>query len=68
MITIHIEDSASQEAVDRVRAHLDEVVLRDINFNGAEFEIERDDFTWIDAEGYDAAALLNNVQRILSAE
>lgn len=69
MATIYIEDGASQEAVDRIRAHLDDVALRDVNWNGANFEIERDDCTWIEGgDSYKAAALLNDVQRILSAE
>ena len=65
MVTIHIDYAASKEAVARVRAYLDDLALRDVNWNGAEFEIERNDFTFIDAEGYDAAALLSDVQRIL---
>ncbi len=44
-------------AVERVRALLEEVALRDPNWNGAEFEIERDDFTCI-PDRDDAAAVI----------
>lgn len=66
MATIHIDYAASKEAVARVRAHLDDLALRDVNWNGADFEIERDDYTWIEGgDSYKSAALLNDVQRIL---
>lgn len=69
MITIQIAYEESAEAVARVRALLQDVALRDPNWNGAEFEIERDDYTCIpDRDDADACALLIDIQRVLRNE
>lgn len=68
MITIRISREEKPEAVARVRALLDEVVLRDPNWNGAVFEIERDDWTCVDDDSYEGAALLADIQRVLRNE
>lgn len=62
MTTISIAYEETAEAVARVQALLDEVAMRDPNWNGADFKIVRDDFTCItDNESYDAVALLHRI-------
>ena len=63
---IRIAYEEDQAAVQRVQVLLDGVALTDPNWNGAEFEIVRDDFTCMDDERYDAAALLARVQGALA--
>lgn len=66
MTRIQIAHEVPDAAVSRVRAMLDEAALRNPNWNGAEFTIERDDFTCIpDDESADACALLAEVQRAI---
>ncbi len=55
---IQIAYEETQEAVARVRELLDETALRDPNWNGTQFEIERDDFTCIPGRDDVAAAVL----------
>lgn len=67
IIQIAYEESA--EAVARVHALLDEVALRDPNWNGAAFKVERDDFTCIPGrDDAEACALLIDIQRVLRNE
>lgn len=67
IIQIAFEESA--EAVARVQHLLDETALRNPNWNGAEFTIERDDFTCIpDREDADAVSLFYDIQRALRNE
>jgi len=63
IIKIAYEESA--DAVQRVRSYLDHTVTHNPNWNGADFVIERDDYTCIEGEGYDAAALLYGIQSAL---
>ena len=66
---IQIAYEETQEAVARVRELLDETALRDPNWNGAQFEVERDDFTCIPGrDDADAAVLFGKVQRALRNE
>ncbi|MFC0708813.1 hypothetical protein ACFSVK_19480 [Azorhizophilus paspali] len=69
MTTISIAYEESEAAVARVEALLDEVVMRNPNWNGAVFQIVRDDFTCIvDNESYDAVALLRQINDALCDE
>ena len=63
---IRIAYEADQAAVQRVQSLLDEVTLSDPNWNGAHFEIERDDFTSMDDQSYNAAALFARIQSALA--
>lgn len=69
MTTISIAYEEPQAAITRVQSLLDEVALRDPNWNGADFQIVRDDFTCIvDDDSYDAAALLTQIHDALRGE
>lgn len=62
MTTISIAYDVPAAAVARVESLLAEVAATDPNWNGADFKIERDDFTCIDARDEIAgAALLSRV-------
>jgi len=66
MTTIQIAYDVTPAAVERVRTLLDDVALRDPNWNGAEFVIERDDYTCIpDRDDADACALLASIHHAL---
>lgn len=69
MTTIHIAHEVPAATVARVESLLAQVAMRDVNWNGAEFRIERDDFTCIpDDESADAVALLNQIQQVIEGE
>lgn len=63
---INIAYDVPAEAVEKIKAHLAEVAAFDPNWNGANFEIEREDFTCIpDDDTPDAAALLRTIFDII---
>lgn len=67
MTIVQIAYEVPAETVAKIEAHLAEVALKDINWNGADFKIERDDFTCIpDDESADAVSLLIEINRIIS--
>ncbi|MFA9439422.1 hypothetical protein ACDA63_07275 [Uliginosibacterium sp. sgz301328] len=67
MTTIQIAYEVPEATVAKIQTHLDEVALRDINWNGAEFNIEREDFTCIpDDDSANAVRLLGEIQNIIS--
>lgn len=69
MTTIQVAYEVPAATVAKIEAHLAQVALRDVNWNGAEFKIERDDFTCIpDNDSADAVRLLGDVQRIIDGE
>ena len=68
MTIIRIAYEESPEAVARVEKLLEEVAMRDPNWNGADFQIIRDDYTSMDDDSYDAVALFGQVQAALSGE
>lgn len=69
MTTIQISHDVPAATVARVEALLAQVATRDVNWNGADFKIERDDFTCIpDNESADAVALLSQIQRVIAGE
>ena len=62
MTTIKIAYDVSDDAVARVESALNDVLLHDANWSGAEFKIERDEYTWIEGdESHNAASLLHSV-------
>lgn len=69
MTTISIAYEVPAATVEAIRAMLDETALRDVNWNGADFKIVRDDFTCIEGnESHQAVALLNQIQDIISGQ
>lgn len=69
MTTIHIAYEVSDAAMGRVEALLNEVAERDINWNGADFQIVRDDFTCIPGdESADAVNLLYQIEAAIAGE
>lgn len=66
--TVRIDYAVPADIVTKIEAHLDHVARTDVNFNGATFDIVRDEFTAIDEEGYDTARLHNAIQRIIAGE
>lgn len=50
MNTINIAYTESTESVERIRQALDEVTRTDPNWNGADFQIERTDYTSVDTD------------------
>ena len=66
MPKIQIAYEVPAAKVEEIRAHLDEVAMRDPNWNGAEFDIERDEYTCIpDDDSADAVRLFAQIQRII---
>lgn len=66
MTTIQIAYEVPAATVAKIEAHLADVAMRDINWNGAGFEIERDDYTCIpDDDSADAVALLHDIFNII---
>lgn len=51
------------DRIPAARSYINNVVMRDPNWNGAEFEIEEGDFYSIDAEGLEAQALYSELGR-----
>ncbi len=67
MTTIVIAHDVQDDKIHKIEELLRDVELRDVNWNGAEFEIERGDFTCIPGdESADAVKLLNKIQEIIS--
>lgn len=69
---IQIDYDVSDEAVARVQQLLDDTALRDVDFNGAEFSIERGDCTMVVDDGkydqYDTLRLFQAVQAAIAGE
>ena len=55
---IYIDHDEPEDAVQRVRDALNEVADHDVNWNGADFRVERDDYTWIKTKNEIAGAQL----------
>ncbi|WP_437884629.1 hypothetical protein [Pseudomonas sp. LRF_L74] len=68
MTTISIAYEVPAATVEAIRVMLDEVARTDVNWNGADFKIVRDDFTSIEEESYDAAALLNKINDVIDGK
>jgi hypothetical protein len=69
MTTIQIAYEVSSAATARVEALLAEAAQNDVNWNGADFRIERDDFTCIpDNDSADAVSLMIKIDRAIAGE
>lgn len=68
MTVISIAYEVPAATVESIRAMLEETALKDANWNGAEFKIVRDDYTSIEADSHDAAALLTAINDIIRSE
>lgn len=68
MRTVYIARQESAATVERVRKLLDDLKWGpDINFQGLDFELERDDYTWVDwSDKLNGTALLCMVQDTVS--
>jgi len=63
---IQIAYEVPDETVTRIETMLHDTALRDINWNGAEFKVERDDFTCIpNDESANAIRLLDHINQII---
>jgi len=66
MTNIHINYNVSPEALKRVEDYLDHVATFNPSWNGANFNIVRDDYTCIpDSDSYDAVTLLNGIYKAI---
>lgn len=66
MTTIQISYDVSDEKLQLIQLYLNDVALRDVNWNGVDFKIERDDFTCIpDNDSVDAVNLLHTIYEII---
>ena len=69
MTTIRISYDVSAATVAQIQEHLDQVAVTDPNWNGADFRIERDEHTCVEArDGYAGAALLSSIHSIISGQ
>lgn len=69
MTTIQIAYEVPAATVAKIETHLAETALRDINWNGVKFKIERDDFTCIaNDDSADAVSLLHEINSIIRGE
>ena len=69
MTTVQIAYEVPAATVAKIEAHLAETAIRDINWNGAEFMVERADFTCIpDDDSADAVSLLHEIYGIIRGE
>lgn len=70
MAIIQIATEVPAATVAKIEAHLAETALRNVNWNGVKFILQRDDYTCIpgDDVSVDAAALLYEIQRIIQGE
>ena len=69
MTTVQIAYEVSAASVSKIEALLSETALRDPSWNGAEFNIERADFTCIpDDDSAGAVSLLQSIARTIRGE
>ena len=65
---IKIAYEIDEKVVSAIETHLETVPRSDVNWNGAQFIIERDDFTWIDGtDEINDTILLDQIHDILRA-
>lgn len=68
MATITISYDVPDSKAEEIESMLAETALRDVNWNGAEFVVERGDFTCIDGcDEVDGAKLLMAINDIVNA-
>ena len=69
MTVVQIAYEVSDVAVARVHAVLEETSQRDVNWSGADFRIERADFTCLpDDDSANAVQLFGRIQAAISGE
>lgn len=69
MTTITIANDVPAHTVAKIQEVLDETALRDVNWNGVNFQIERGDFTYIDNdESTDAVKILHKINDIIAGK
>ena len=69
MTTVQIAHEVSATTISKIEAMLAETAKTDPNWNGAEFSIERADFTSIPGcESADAVSLLQSINRTIRGE
>jgi hypothetical protein len=67
MTTINISYDVAVDLIPEIQVMLNETALRDINWNGADFQIKRGDFTCIpDLNDGNAVSLLRRINCIIS--
>lgn len=66
MTTIQIAHEVPADIVNKISKYLDETAIKNINWNGADFVIERDEYTCIpNDESADAVNLLIAIDKII---
>lgn len=69
MTTVQIAYEVPVATVAKIEAHLAETAMRDVNWNGANFKIERADFTCIpEDDSAVAISLFNEIKSIIRGE
>lgn len=69
MTTVQIARDVSDEAFQKIQAYLDDLVLTDPDWNGAEITLERDDYTCIpDNSSEDAMVVMVAINHIIAAD
>ena len=69
MITVQIAYEVPSATVAKIEAHLAENAMRDVKWNGANFKIERADFTCIpENDSADAVSLFHEINDIIRGE
>lgn len=68
MINVHIAYEVSDKAFAKIKNHLERTQREDVDFNGAEFSLVRDEFTHISestVDAYDTDRLFYAIQNIV---
>lgn len=69
MTTVQIAYEVPAATVAKIEAHLAETAMSDVNWNGANFKIERADFTCIpEDDSADAVSLFKEINDIIRGE
>ena len=67
-INIYLDHSLSKNLEEQISEEIDELFLKDCSFNGAEFCIDRDDYTCVNCDdGRLGAFLYQFIQRIIES-
>ena len=65
MTTISIAYEVSEEKFQQIAQMVADEEIRNVNFNGEDFQLERGDFTSIDKEDAEYVALMNKINNII---
>lgn len=66
MTTISIAYEVSEEKFQQISQMVADQEIRNVNFNGEDFQIERGDFTGIDGDEYSHVELMSAIQTIIA--